>query len=101
MRLKDISSCHISFTIGASGAEYKKNGSIELLTMEDIKKQIIEYGNNFDAFMKATGRHYIEAHMTLFSCIGSRSFYLMRSSRQPLLLRERPQRHPYRETAGV
>lgn len=63
LRLRDILPCHISFTIGDSGAEYKKCGSVILLTMEDIKEQLMKYGNNFDAFMKATGRHYIEAQL--------------------------------------
>ena len=63
MCLRDIRPCHISFTIGDSGADYKKYGRIELLTMEDIKEQLLKYGNDFDAFMKAIGRHYIEAQL--------------------------------------
>lgn len=63
MHLQDVRPCHISFTTGDSGAEYKKCGSVKLLTMEDIKEQILKYGNNFDAFMKATGMHYIEAQL--------------------------------------
>ena len=63
LRLKDILPCHISFIIGDSGAEYKKYGSIKVLTMKDIKEQLLQYGNDFDAFMKATGRHYIEVQL--------------------------------------
>ena len=63
LRLQDILSCHISFTIGDSGADYRKYGNIKLLTMEDIKEQMLKYGNNFDTFMEATGRHYIEAQL--------------------------------------
>lgn len=63
LRLKDILPCHISFTIGDSGAEYDKCGSVKLLTMESIKEQLQKYGNNFDAFMKATGKHYVEAQL--------------------------------------
>lgn len=63
LRLKDISSRHISFTIGDSGAEYKKNGSVELLTVEDMKKKLSEHGDDFDALLRATGRHYIEAQL--------------------------------------
>ena len=63
LRLRDILSCHISFTIGDSGAEYEKSGNVKLLTMEDIKEQLLKYGNNFDAFMETTGMHYIEAQL--------------------------------------
>lgn len=63
LRLRDISPCHISFTIGDSGAELEKYGSVELLTVDDIKEQIIKSGNNFDDFMQATGKHYIEAQL--------------------------------------
>jgi len=63
LHLRDILPCHISFTIGDSGAEYEKYGKIELLTMQDIKEQLLKYRNNMDDFMKATGRHYIEAQL--------------------------------------
>lgn len=63
LRLQDILPCHISFTAGDSGADYRKYGNIKLLTMEDIKEQLLKYGNNFDTFMEATGRHYIEAQL--------------------------------------
>lgn len=62
LRLRDIQPCHISFTVGDSGAEYKKNGSVELLTVEDIKEQILNY-NNFEDFMEATGKSYIEVQL--------------------------------------
>ncbi len=61
--LKDIAPCHISFTIGDSGAEYDRNGSVDLLTMEELRKRIDEYGGDFDAFLGATGRHYIEVQL--------------------------------------
>lgn len=63
LRLQDILPCHISFTIGDSGAEYEKYGNIELLTMQDIKEQLLRYENNYDDLIKATGRHYIEAQL--------------------------------------
>lgn len=63
MRLRDILPCYISFTIGDSGADYGKYGKIELLTMEDIKEQLLKYGGNFDAFVEAVGRHYVEAQL--------------------------------------
>ena len=54
LHLKDIQPCHISFTIGDSGAEYQKRGMVELLTPEVLKKQISKYGNDYDAFIKAS-----------------------------------------------
>lgn len=63
LRLRDILPCHISFTIGDSGAEYKNSGNLELLTVHDIKEQILKHGNNFDDFVKSTGKHYIEAQL--------------------------------------
>lgn len=63
LRLRDVLPCHISFTMGDSGAEYEKRGYIELLTMRDIKEQLLRYGNNYDDLIKATDRHYIEAQL--------------------------------------
>lgn len=31
--------------------------------MEDIKEQLLKYGNNFDTFMEAIGMHYVEAQL--------------------------------------
>lgn len=61
--LKGIASHHISFTIGDSGAEFKKNGCVELLTMDDLYQHITKYGGDFEAFLIATGRHYIEVQL--------------------------------------
>ncbi len=61
--LKDIASCHISFTIGDSGAEFQKNGSVDLLTVDELAKHISRHGGDFEVFIKATGRHYIEAQL--------------------------------------
>lgn len=61
--LGDIQPCHISFTIGDSGAEYQKYGNVRLLTMEELKEQFLKYGNNMDALLKASGRHYIEVQL--------------------------------------
>ena len=63
LRLSDIQPCDISFTIGDSGAEYQKNGSVELLTLKDLKDKLMEYGNDYDSFIKATGKHYVEVQL--------------------------------------
>lgn len=31
--------------------------------MEDMKGRLLEHGNNFDTFMEAIGKHYIEAQL--------------------------------------
>lgn len=61
--LKDIAPYHISFTIGDSGAEFGKNGSVELLTVDELYRRIDKYGGDVEAFICATGRHYIEAQL--------------------------------------
>ncbi len=61
--LKDVTPCHISFTIGDSGAEFKKNGYVEVLTVEELYRRMEQYGSNFEAFLKATGKHYVEVQL--------------------------------------
>lgn len=61
--LKDISPYHISFTVGDSGAEFRKNGSVELLTMDELFNRINQYGGDFDTFIRSTERHYSEAQL--------------------------------------
>jgi len=60
--LKDVKPCHISFTIGDSGYDFRQKGSVELLTVEDLYQRIAEYGD-FETFLKATGRGYVEAQL--------------------------------------
>ena len=61
--LKSISPYHISFTIGDSGAEFQKNGRVELLTLDTLRQRINQYDGDFDAFLHATGRQYIETQL--------------------------------------
>lgn len=63
LSLKDIEPCHISFTIGDSGAEFIRNGSVELLTVEDLYRRMAEYGGSFEAFIQSTGKHYVEVQL--------------------------------------
>jgi len=60
--LKGIDAGHISFTVGDSGADYQKNGKVDLLTLEDLRRRLAEYAD-FDAFMKAAGRNYVEVQL--------------------------------------
>ena len=61
--LKNIASYHISFTIGDSGAEFQQNGSVDLLTLDNLKQHIVKHGGDFDVFMRAMGQHYIEVQL--------------------------------------
>lgn len=60
--LKNIASCHISFTIGDSGSTFQQNGSVELLTTDELRRRVDERGG-FDAFIRSTGRNYVEAQL--------------------------------------
>ena len=63
LTLKDIATQHISFTIGDSGAEFQKNGYVDLLTMDDLYQRITKYSGDFEAFINATERHYVEVQL--------------------------------------
>lgn len=60
--LREIDSCDVSFTVGDSGAEFGKNGSVELFTKEEIQKRI-ERSGGFEAFVKENGKHYVEVQL--------------------------------------
>lgn len=61
--LSDVDPCHISFTVGDSGADFQKNGSVELLTLDALRERLVPYGGDFSAFMADTGRNYVEAQL--------------------------------------
>ena len=61
--LKAVAACHISFTVGDSGAEFQKRGSVELLTVDELRRRVGAYGGDFEAFLRASGRHYVEAQL--------------------------------------
>ncbi|MBQ9124047.1 MAG: hypothetical protein IJY10_11255 [Lachnospiraceae bacterium] len=61
--LADVDARHISFTIGDSGAEYQKNGAVDLLSLSELKRRMDEQGGCFDAFLSSTGKHYIEVQL--------------------------------------
>lgn len=60
--LRAIDSGDVSFTVGDSGAEYGKNGSVELLTKEELQK-CIDRSGGFEAFMQENGKHYVEVQL--------------------------------------
>lgn len=38
-------------------------GNVEVLTVDNLKEQMLKHGGSFDDFMKAAGKHYIEAQL--------------------------------------
>ena len=63
LKLKGIDACHISFTIGDSGAIYKKSGYVDLMTLEELCDKINEYGGDCDAFIDSINHNYIEVQL--------------------------------------
>ena len=53
---------HISFTIGDSGALFRKNGTVELLTKPELKQRMEEAGG-LEALLKAAGKQYVEVQL--------------------------------------
>ena len=61
--LRQVATCHISFTVGDSGAEFQKNGEVGLLTLDGLRQLVEGHGGDFAAFLQHTGRHYVEAQL--------------------------------------
>ena len=62
LALKDVAPCHISFTIGDSGSTFQRDGRGELLTNDELRRCVGE-NDDFDTFIRATGRNYVEAQL--------------------------------------
>ncbi|MBP3352993.1 MAG: hypothetical protein J6L65_11380 [Lachnospiraceae bacterium] len=62
LALKDVEPCHISFTIGDSGYDFQQKKSVELLTVDDLYQRMAEY-EDFETFLKSTGRGYVEVQL--------------------------------------
>lgn len=61
--VRGIDEKHISFTPGDSGAEYQKNGSVQLLTLHGMEKWLSEQTGDLNGFLKSIGKHYIEVQL--------------------------------------
>lgn len=62
LALKDVEPCHISFTIGDSGYDFQQKKSVELLTVDDLYQRMADY-EDFETFLKSTGRGYVEVQL--------------------------------------
>jgi len=60
--LKDVDFKHISFTIGDSGAEFQRNGTVDILTLDEFRRRVLEYGD-FQAFLDSTCKNYVEVQL--------------------------------------
>lgn len=61
--LDGISPSHISFTIGDSGAIIQNEGSVEVLTYEELERRLREYDFDVSEFLSAHNRKYIEVQL--------------------------------------
>lgn len=61
--LKGISPCHISFTIGDSGAEFQKKGKVKLFSLDGLRQLLDTYHGDFSSILHRAGYHYIEAQL--------------------------------------
>ena len=61
--LKDIAPWHISLTVGDSGAAFQKNGTVELLDVNGLRRLLEENGGSLAQVLRHTGYHYVEAQL--------------------------------------
>ena len=58
-----ISEKHISFTLGDSGAEYGRNGSVKLLGLHEMTELLAEQTGDFNDFLNTIGKQYVEVQL--------------------------------------
>ncbi len=61
--LRGISEKHISFTLGDSGAEYGRNGSVRLFGLQDMTELLSKQTGDFNNFLKSIGKQYVEVQL--------------------------------------
>lgn len=60
--LCDVEACHISFTIGDSGALFQRHGELEVLTVEGFRR-LYEEHDGYQVLLEQAGCHYVEAQL--------------------------------------
>ncbi len=60
--LKKIRPCHISFTVGDSGAVFERRGEAELLSLDEFRRLFDKHGG-LGPLLRGTGFHYVEAQL--------------------------------------
>lgn len=63
LKLNQIAPCHVSFTIGDSGAVFQKNRGLELLTVQSLREIYNDRDGDFRTLLHRAGCHYIEAQL--------------------------------------
>lgn len=61
--IKGIDKEHISFTLGDSGAEYGRNGSVKLLGLQDMAELLAEQTGDYNDFLDSIGKQYVEVQL--------------------------------------
>lgn len=61
--LSGIREEHISFTLGDSGAEYGRSGSVRLLGLHDMAELLAKQTGAFNDFLKVIGKQYVEVQL--------------------------------------
>ena len=54
---------HISFTLGDSGAEYGRTGSVKLFGLDDLAELLSEQTCDLKSFLNSIGKQYIEVQL--------------------------------------
>lgn len=54
---------HISFTLGDSGAEYGRNGSVNLLGLKDMTELLSGQTGDLNDFLTTIGKRYVEVQL--------------------------------------
>ncbi len=61
--VKRIADEHISFTLGDSGAEFGRNGTVELMTMKKFSRILQDQSGDYQDFLKRIGKQYVEVQI--------------------------------------
>jgi len=71
-RLEDIPSEYVSFTLGDSGATYKRDGTVIMYTKDTLYSRILDYAGEVDEFLREMTVHhyYIEVQLWNDKCLG-------------------------------
>ncbi len=61
--ISGIDKKHISFTMGDSGAEYGRNGSVRLFGLQDMAELLAKQTGDYNDFLNTYGKHYVEVQL--------------------------------------
>lgn len=70
--IKGIDKKHISFTLGDSGAEFGRNGSVKLLGLQDMTELLAKQTGDYNDFLNSIGKQYVEVQLWSDEYVGCR-----------------------------